>query len=419
MKIKTKALSIALAAITCFGMVGFVGCSNTSAAATSSMTVDINPSVEFTLDKNNKILTATALNDDGAVLISGTAFAGKTADEGAKLVVELATEQGYLVKGEIEGSKDEIKIAVSGDTEQAKAIYDKAKTKVEQFVNDSGLTAAVADFKARTDAELKAIAVAMGLDEAEAAKMTNEEIMKYIGEVRKETAALASEELRQMYYKAKNAEVKLSENEAVIAAIGKVDGLTAALVTNLQKAQESLKNAEAQMLKLYEEAFVKEGCAYRTALKTLLDKKGEFNKAKVELSKAKEELEAITDPTAKKAAQAVLDAKKAAYDVAEKGLEAAEKALATAKTLAESAVESGSKAFATASDGIDTLMKAITEASVKDKLEKAAKNIDKAVNTAKNEAFENFEKNYKAQIEAYNQMVAQAKANYEANAKAA
>ena len=63
------------------------------------MTVDINPSVEFMVDDQNKVVSVTALNDDGSILIAGEAFIGKTPEEATELVVQLATDAGYRVKG--------------------------------------------------------------------------------------------------------------------------------------------------------------------------------------------------------------------------------------------------------------------------------------------------------------------------------
>lgn len=38
------------------------------------MTVDVNPSIEFMVDDENKVASVTALNDDGSILIAGEAI---------------------------------------------------------------------------------------------------------------------------------------------------------------------------------------------------------------------------------------------------------------------------------------------------------------------------------------------------------
>lgn len=390
MKTYGKIMSLVLATVMCFGIVSFAGCSGKTAEAQSYMTVDINPSVEFTLDKDNKIVSVTALNDDGAVLISGTAFVGKTAEDGAKLVVELATEQGYLVKGEASKTDGEVKIAVSGNAETAKKIYDSVKGKVDKYIENSGIGAAVKEGKAKGVEELRKMAIAMGLDKAEAEKMDAEELIKYIGESRKETAKLMSEELRQMYYKAKNSKIKIAENEAVIKAIGTVDEAYKAAVEQLDKAKEALKSAERAVLEAYNTYFVSADSKYQQAVKAVLDAKAEYNKQKAIVAE-------MADSIEKQAAEAILATKKATLD-------AAEKTLAGMKTLAQTGIEAASTAFNAAYEAIDDI-KAKLPAEIKTKLEASVKNIDKAANTAKDKAFETFEKQYKPQIIAYDKMV--------------
>lgn len=390
MKTYGKIMSLVLATVMCFGIVSFAGCSGKTAEAQSYMTVDINPSVEFTLDKDNKIVSVTALNDDGAVLISGTAFVGKTAEDGAKLVVELATEQGYLVKGEASKTDGEVKIAVSGNTETAKKIYDSVKGKVDKYIEDSGIAAAVKEGQQKGVEELRKMAIAMGLDKDEAAKMDAEALIKYIGESRKETAKLMSEELRQMYYKAKNSKIKIAENEAVIKAIGTVDEAYKQAVEQLDKAKEALKSAEKAVLEAYNTYFVSADSKYQQAVKAVLEAKAEYNKQKATVAE-------MADSIEKQAAEAILATKKATLD-------AAEKTLAGMKTLAQTGIEAASTTFDAAYEAIDTI-KAKLPAEIKTKLEASVKDIDKAANTAKDKAFETFEKQYKPQIIAYDKMV--------------
>lgn len=391
MKTYGKIMSLVLATVMCFGIVSFAGCSdNSKAEATSYMTVDINPSIEFTLDKDNKIVSVTALNDDGAVLISGTAFAGKTAEEGAKLVVELATQQGYLVKGEASKSDDEVKIAVTGNTETAKKIYENVKGKVDKYIEDSGIAAAVKEGQQKGVEELRKMAIAMGLDKDEAAKMDAEALIKYIGESRKETAKLMSEELRQMYYKAKNSKIKIAENEAVIKAIGTVDEAYKQAVEQLNNAKKALESAEKAVLEAYNTYFVSADSKYQQAVKDVLNAKAEYNKQKAVVAE-------MADGPDKKIAEGLLAGKKTALDIAEGSLEGI-------KTTAEGLVKAASTTFDAAYEAIDTI-KAKLPAEIKTKLEASVKDIDKAANTAKDKAFETFEKQYKPQIIAYDNMV--------------
>ena len=48
-------------------------------APTTVMNVSLNPEVEFVLDGHGKVVTVNALNEDGNLIITATAFEGKTA----------------------------------------------------------------------------------------------------------------------------------------------------------------------------------------------------------------------------------------------------------------------------------------------------------------------------------------------------
>ena len=66
---------------------------------TTVMNISLNPQVEFVLDGNGRVLTVNALNEDGNLIIASADFQDKTAEEAAKLFVEVAHELGFLVSG--------------------------------------------------------------------------------------------------------------------------------------------------------------------------------------------------------------------------------------------------------------------------------------------------------------------------------
>ena len=66
-------VSILLLCAMILSTISFVSCSKAEPeeGAVTRMTVDINPSVEFMIDDQNRIVSVTALNDDGSILIVG------------------------------------------------------------------------------------------------------------------------------------------------------------------------------------------------------------------------------------------------------------------------------------------------------------------------------------------------------------
>ena len=92
---KNRITSIILLVVIVLSAFSFTACSSAKpeAEAITRMTVDINPSVEFMIDDQNKIVSVTALNDDGSILIVGEAFVGKTPHEYRRWRREKAADQ--------------------------------------------------------------------------------------------------------------------------------------------------------------------------------------------------------------------------------------------------------------------------------------------------------------------------------------
>ena len=95
--------------------------------AVSYVGIDVNPSVSLVLDKNDKVLSVLADNEDAQVLLYGENLVGMSADEAAKKIAELSVELGYLnennrgVNITVEGKADAEKLssAVEGSFEAA------------------------------------------------------------------------------------------------------------------------------------------------------------------------------------------------------------------------------------------------------------------------------------------------------------
>lgn len=89
---------IALIFVVClFGGV-FYGCNGLNSADEeySYVSMRINPEVELVVDENNIIVSVNPLNQDAEVLLADTAITGTTLEAGSELIVQLATEAGYI-----------------------------------------------------------------------------------------------------------------------------------------------------------------------------------------------------------------------------------------------------------------------------------------------------------------------------------
>ena len=158
-----KLFSLFILSAMVLSLFSLVSCSKKDQDNFSRMTVDINPSIEFMLDSENKVAAVTALNDDGSLLIAGEAFVGKTAEDAAELVITLATETGYLVKGNVEATENTVKISVSGDTRQAEKLKNAVVGQVESALAELDIQGKVEKVEAMKIEGLRQLALSTSL----------------------------------------------------------------------------------------------------------------------------------------------------------------------------------------------------------------------------------------------------------------
>lgn len=98
MKKKLMALGLsAILAATCASLVACNPDSSKPQEAVSYVSMDINPSVELTLDKNNKVVSVYGANEDGQVLLYGEAsLVGMDVEAAVDKITALAIELGYI-----------------------------------------------------------------------------------------------------------------------------------------------------------------------------------------------------------------------------------------------------------------------------------------------------------------------------------
>lgn len=121
MKLK-RILTAGLLSLTC--MATAFGCSGgnktETATAKTYVAIDVNPSVELTLDANEKVLSVKALNEDGSILLFGADIIGDDVEKATEELVNLAKELGFITE-----TNNSVSVSVCGDNENE--IYGKIK----------------------------------------------------------------------------------------------------------------------------------------------------------------------------------------------------------------------------------------------------------------------------------------------------
>lgn len=190
------------------------------------MTVDINPSVEFLVDDQGLIISATALNDDGSILIAGEAFVGKTPEEAADMMVNLAAQTGYLVKGNVEADQNTVTISISGDSQYAKELTDRVQQTATEALAELDISGAVASAQALGLDALRAMALSTALyTQEEIDAMDEKQLYNMLAQSRVETALLLTAEMREAYFAAKESRISFAEREETARIIEEMGGI--------------------------------------------------------------------------------------------------------------------------------------------------------------------------------------------------
>ncbi|MEG1527893.1 MAG: hypothetical protein RR248_04935 [Clostridia bacterium] len=367
------------------------------------MKVDTNPSVEFMLDSKNKVVSVTGLNNDGEIIVVGEAFIGKTAEEAIQLYMSIATDTGYIVKGNVEASSNKVTVTINGVG--AEELYNKINAKVTKFFADNNIKGAIEQSVAYTKEQLAVMAqqIDQTITEAKANAMTLEELLALIATSRKETAELISQAMRDAYYTAKNYEVSFSQKQQTKELINGLGNAYTVVVENYSKLLDSYQKGIEQIEKAKYDYFVNPESDYQKAIYSLIEKKADLIAQKNVVAQLEEGL-------AKEIAKGELMVKEKAYDFAKQTLEGIltvinatfDGVIATLKSI-ETQLVAFEKTF---------------PAEITAELTAKTAEIEKAINNTKTHFFDKFETEFTKQITAIETRLAEIKATMIANNKA-
>ena len=271
---KRRFVSFIILSAMVLSLFSLVSCSKKDQDDFTRMTVDIKPSIEFMLDDQNKVASVTALNDDGSILIVGEAFVGKTAEEAVELVVSLASDTGYLVKGNMEVSANTVKISVSGDSKQAEKLKNAVVEKAEQALHRLDIPGKVEQVEALALEGIRSLALSTSLyTKEEIDAMTEQQLYEVIHLARVETALLLTEEMRDAYHTAKQHQITFAERAETAKVIEAMGGLYNITHSAYTTALDLYSSAINELDEFRYDTLVSPTSAYQVALAKLRDSK--------------------------------------------------------------------------------------------------------------------------------------------------
>lgn len=187
--------------------------------AETFVSMDINPSIEFTLDKNNKVLSVYGANEDGQVLLYGEdGIVGADIQVATAKVLELAKQLGYVndsntvvqttvtsnkngkdeavlskIDAQVQASAEKLNVALKCDTQTAYSLARKLEQLKEQYRNN-------AKIQNLTPSKYKLVVAATENGELSveaAVEMNNSELIKAVSVSHEKLEAFATEAYKQ------------------------------------------------------------------------------------------------------------------------------------------------------------------------------------------------------------------------------
>ncbi len=377
---KKRFMTLAMAGLLATSAFAFGGCKpeedKNEQVPQKVMNVSLNPEVEFILDKNDTVVTVNALNEEGNLIISAGAFTGKSAEEAAKLFVQISKDTGFLVSGNASYGDNEIEFSFSGDVKEAQKLYNSVKSEVENYLGAENITAQIEKIEAITEEELRELVeeCAPYIEDAKLQALGYMELLEELYESREETVNFYSQELKNAYYEAKAFAMEQAELETLRTHLSTAEGiLFDAAYIGYSTAVNAIESTRQILL-------VDENSVYQTALAA-------FRTAKTNYLNYRNEVAAMEQT---EVTEAIL-AKLAVYETK---LDAAEAKLEEISETANKRLDDLKDEVQTAYDGVvDCLGKWFSKAN------EYVEEISAKQKEAQTKFFADFEKGYKNGVE--------------------
>ena len=227
---------------------------NNDKNAKAVMECSVNPSVQFVLNSSNKVVGVNVLNEDGEKIVANVNFEGKSAEEAAKLFVELSTESGHI---NVDTTGTTVNVVIYAEnTDDYVALQEKVTNKVNEYFSENGIIAG-AITKVKDD--LKATLNNLNVSSKEYADKTTEEILELINTTTnelKDTSITLRTELMSAIETLKSSASNTIDkiNESIMTLQDKINKLSdselkTALQKQLNEAQTQLNEANAKLQK--------------------------------------------------------------------------------------------------------------------------------------------------------------------------
>lgn len=351
--------------------------------------MNVNPSVSFVVSEEGTVISVYGENDEGKMLVNGEVFVDLTLEEAIEKILELEKETGYLVSGNVSEEENKISFTIEADKEAVmKSLNDKVTATVNTVCEELNIkeNLEVVKNNAKDSLVARALELDPTLTEEAAKAMESHELLKYISACQLEKVSIPTEQLEELYNNYKNQQVVLVEREETKAVIDQLDSTYQTLKDSYDEMYNVLVQAQTLVNDAYAEWFLKEGSVYQESLKAYQEAKAKVIVLENEIAQMQE------NDLMKPFKEMELTGYKQALSLCEQALPAAKQA-------ADEIVKGLNQAIESALANMDEFYANLPE-EVKTQVTNSLQDLETKINTAKDNAFNEFETKYKAELEA-------------------
>lgn len=362
------------------------------------VTMDVNPSVEFVIDEENKVISVNGKNDEGKMIVYGEAIVGKTLQEAIDIVIKVENETGYLIDGNISVDTNKITVSVNADSGAYETLINQVNSYVEQTCEKYNIESVIEKGVQYTKDQLAAYVLTLdsSLTEEDVKNRTYEQLIDIVAVYHLERSSICSEKLEYYYNEAKESKIEFAENEATKEAINNANELYQIMLTGFNQAFDSLQNLYTSLNNTIYESFVSENSIFQKSLASMNDYKNEVIKLRNQVAKYEEDNEVS------------LDTLKTMLEQAETSLDNSMNSLKQTEQSVISQIEKSQKSIQSAMDSLNEIKNSFPQ-EIKTLLQDVTKETEDKINEIKDNFFETFEKENKEDIERFQQEVADRK----------
>lgn len=387
LKITLSCMLVIIAVVVAATVLGRSPILTTESKPAAVIQLDVNPSVSLVVDENEVVLSVYGENDEGKMIINDEEIVGLKLTEAIQKIITIESETGYLLKGNVSVTKNNISISIEAKTDEiAEKVQNKVSSTINKVCNELNIEENLEIIKTASKEQLvkRAMELDPTLTEEEANAMSIEELVAYISACQLEKIDIPTEEIEKLYDRIKKQEIQLVEKEASKVVIDGLDSTYQFLIDNYDELYNGLINAQNALNEAYVKYFINEDSTYQKALREYQNKKLEVLKLENEISQMEESVE-------KDIQLGILQSKKMALESQLKGLELTKQIADTGLNLLNQA--------------LDIVLQEMEQfyndlpSDVKTEVNESLSDLEDKINEIKDEIIEEFETKYKDEIE--------------------